>query len=297
MAKSLQTWAQGQFTLEGKQFSYKGKELPFSLNERIIEMATRGEAPTPFFNFWERLQKNPSFRSVNQLWDFLKHEGIPLLEDGCFLAYKSVRSDYMDHHSGQWSNKPGTTNQMPRNEISDDPKVECHEGFHVGALGYASSFGGSSSKRIIVCKIDPEDVVCVPYDSSQQKMRVCKYTVIGNHNDQALPSTTYVADEYDVTDEDRDEEGAEPAVTRVAEPKGKKGDEEVTKKEKPKVTSTPVKVPTKFNKYQEMGMDKLMQCSIEELRQYAGKGLQIIGASKIPGGKTALVSKILGVRS
>jgi hypothetical protein len=46
-----------------------------------------------------------------------------------------------------------------------------------------------------------------------------------------------------------------------------------------------------------MGMSELMEQSIDTLRQYAGKGLQIVGASKIHGGKTALVAKILEVRA
>jgi hypothetical protein len=287
VAKSLESWVQGLFTLSGNQFFHEGKPLPSSLNQRIVQMATKGEDPTPLLKFWERLKKNPSYRSVNQLWDFLNHRGIPLTKDGCFMAYKSVRMDYKDHHTGVFDNSPGRVNEMPRNQISDDPQIECHEGFHVGSLEYARTFNSSSSSRIIACEIDPENVVCVPRDSSFGKMRVCKYKVIGNHNGEYLPSTTYTSDASDPTDEDR--EDTEEEVTAP----GKKSD----KKEKGPIVSKPVKVQAKFDKYQKMGLDKLMECSIDELRQYAGKGLQIVGASKIPGGKTALITKILSVRN
>jgi hypothetical protein len=47
----------------------------------------------------------------------------------------------------------------------------------------------SGSGRIVVCRVDPEHVVCVPKDASYAKVRVCEYLVIGNFG-QALPSTT-----------------------------------------------------------------------------------------------------------
>ena len=45
-----------------------------------------------------------------------------------------------------------------------------------------------------------------------------------------------------------------------------------------------------------LDMKKLMEQGIMDLRQYAGKGLLILGSSKIPEGKTALVSRIIKVR-
>jgi hypothetical protein len=52
-----------------------------------------------------------------------------------------------------------------------------------------------------------------------------------------------------------------------------------------------------FAKLDKLDSRGLMQQSLEDLREYAGKGLSIVGASKIPGGKSALVSKILAVRA
>ena len=52
---------------------------------------------------------------------------------------------------------------------------------HVGALAYAITFCSGGGSRIVICEVDPENVVCVPYDCSQQKMRVCEYKVIGHH--------------------------------------------------------------------------------------------------------------------
>jgi hypothetical protein len=284
VGSTLTKWAKGRYTVSGEVVHFDGTPIPEELNKRILEMATANEDPTPIFNFWERLQRNPSWRSVQQLWAFLQHTNIPLTPDGCFLAYKAVNYDYLDKHSRRVNNKPGTINKMPRNQISDDPTQTCHFGFHVGALGYVSSFG-SGDDKIIICKVDPEHVVCVPNDHSGQKMRVCEYEVIGNYGGP-LPSTTFSQEA-----ESRDEPGDEPEFTE----KDDSDENEVTPV--PEVKE-PVKTKSKseWAKWDAMDFGELMGESIEELRQYATHGVNIIGASKIPGGKIALVTRICEVR-
>lgn len=336
--KSIKDWAKGKFTLKDNTFSYEGQEIPGNINTRIIKMATSGEDPTPLFKFWERLKKNPSMRSVEQLWPFLEHKGIPLTKEGCFLAYKGVKSNFMDAHSGTISNKPGTVHEMLRNQISDDPNHACHEGFHVGALAYAGSF----SERVVICEVDPEHVVCVPYDESQHKMRVCKYKVIGQHNGDHMSSTTHKEDElvttkltpgmdeaydpnkdflaneceecgnkipmdYDAEDNKyhdqgcpeydpdypSEEEEAEKKKQKKPAPK-KKGSEK--KKEHKAKKKAGKKLALSFNKLSGMSALDLMSESLDTLRDYAGKSLKIVGASKVPGGKTALVALIMKSR-
>lgn len=185
-ATSLAKWAEGRFTFnEGaNELLFDGKKVPVSFARRVLTMVAKGETPRPLFRFYERLRKNPSHRSVEQLFDFLALCNIPIVADGCFLAYKGVNGDYTDCHSGKFTNKPGMIHEMPRNEISDDPREACHVGFHVGSYGYATGFGS----RVVVCKVDPEHVVSVPYDQASQKMRVCRYAVVG-HYGEPLPST------------------------------------------------------------------------------------------------------------
>ncbi len=256
-------------------------------------MAAQGEDPSSLFRFWARLQKNPSYRSVHQLFGFLKNKGIPITADGCFLAYKSVTYNYKDHHSGQFDNSPGRINEMPRNEISDEPNQTCDPGFHVGALEYAQSFG-SGNRRIVVCKIDPENVVSVPSDHSAQKMRVCKYHVVGNHGVQ-LPSTTFnePVPFYDDIEEKVEATPVEAAEDTVEETKTVGRDTSVTVGT---ATSTKKRKKDPYEQYKHMGMAELVKLSIAELREYAYQGLHIVGASKIPGGKTMLIGHILNVR-
>jgi len=193
VSKSLTTWAKGKVTVDEnlEKFFFEGEAIPADINSRILSMAAAGKDPTPLFLFWERLKRNPSMRSVEQLYSFLKHGNIPITKDGCFLAYKGVKNDYTDGHSGTVDNRPGTVNKMSRNKVSDDPRTACHYGFHVGAYGYAGTF----SQRTVICKVDPEHVVCVPYDHNGQKMRVCEYKVIGNYG-ELLPDD--IVDEADL---------------------------------------------------------------------------------------------------
>lgn len=275
--KTMEQWADNRFKIKGDVISYEGAELPPDLTQRIVSMVSKDEDPRAFFRFWERLQKNPSYRSVKQLWSFLNHQGIPLTSDGCFLAYKSVGGNYKDHHSGKFDNSPGVVNEMPRNKISDDPNEACHEGFHVGALAYAKGFHGGP--RIVVCKVDPADVVCVPYDESAQKMRVCRYKVVGNHGTQ-LPDSFLEDEEIPKVRTKKAEKKAKPRSSVDTKPKAQ-----------PKR-----KVPAKWRKFDAMDVALLMKQPISELRTYASQALQIVGASKIPGGKVCLVQCILQTR-
>lgn len=298
---ALAAWAKGDFTVEGDVIFFQGEPLPPELHKRISEMAAKNESPEPFLKFWARLKKNPSARSVGQLWAFLQHANIPIAEDGCFLAYKKVADDYTDFHTGTVHNIPGTVLKMDRNKISDDPREACHFGFHVGALKYAASDFHPGSGRLVIVKVDPEHVVSIPYDYSAMKMRVCEYRVEG-HYTGPLSSTVHDEDTSDdIEPEDAYDSDAEMNDIDDEAPVNEEYyGLRVGKTEEPKAEKAPVTkftVAKKWAKLQTMNMAELLGESIATLRAYAGKGLKIVGASKIPGGKTQLVSKIINVRN
>ncbi len=271
--------------------TYMGQPVPNEFRRHVLDRAEAGKSPQPLFLFWEKLQRNPSKRSVDQLFPFIAKKNIPITADGCFLAYKGVRSDYMDKHSGTILNKPGTTVSIPRNQVSDDPKEACHFGLHVGAEGYASNF----SDRQIICKVDPENVVCVPYDHYQEKMRVCKYDVIG-HKGDTLPDSMFEPDELETV-----RDTAENIEEVVEEEIDTSKQAERLKKKQKKGPLKAKRVEKKLNKsgyekFNKMNAQELMNQSLDDLRKYATYGLEIVGASKIPGGKAKLVSRLLQVR-
>ena len=263
---SLQRWAKGRFTIKGQEVSFDGTPIPSDLNNRIVDMAATGEDPEPLFKFWENLQQNPSMRSVQQLWRFLNQLGIPLTKDGHFLAYKGVRTDFMDQYTGKFENKPGAVIKMPRNHISDDPDHACHQGLHVGALEYATAFG----PKVVIVKVNPRDVVSVPNDHSSRKMRVCEYAVIGIHSGEYMPSTS-------IPEEELPEKEPEYDGT---------------------VAKAPVKArPQKWATLDAMDDEQLMSVTLEKLRVYASKGLKMVGASRVGGGKLGLIKAINKARA
>lgn len=147
------------------------------VSERLIQMLINEVDVLPVLKFVYRLRLNPSARAVNELYTFLEHKCLPLTESGTFLAYKAVRPNYLDKHSGRFDNSVGNVLEMPRNKVDDDKLVGCSYGFHAGTLEYASNFACENDKIVLV-EIDPADVVSIPVDCEFQKLRTCRYKVV-----------------------------------------------------------------------------------------------------------------------
>ena len=159
---------------------YKGHEVHNTLTDRIVEFAEEGAPVEHMVKFLDNLMDNPSHRAVNELYDFLELRGMPITYDGCFQAYKAVRSDYTDKYSGEIDNSPGAVVSMPRNQVDDNRDRHCSEGLHVGAWDYAGPDGwyAGHGDRIMLVKVNPRDAVSVPSDHGCTKLRVCKYKVV-----------------------------------------------------------------------------------------------------------------------
>lgn len=147
-------------------------------------LASRPEDSDRVIKFFNRLAKNPSKRVFETLYMFLEHNCIKLLEDGCVLAYKSVRPDLLDHRTGKIKNEIGATITMPRKDVDDNPERTCSHGLHVGALEYAANFHDYNSV-ILEVSVAPEDFVSVPVDYDGQKARTCAYTVLRKYEGKA----------------------------------------------------------------------------------------------------------------
>ncbi len=157
---------------------YKGKPVHNSLTQKVLEFAEAGFPVEPLLNFLNRMMNNPSMSARDELFDFLDHKQLPITPDGCFLAYKAVRSDGYDIHSGTVHYAVGSVVEMARADVDDDRRKGCSYGLHAGTLSYVRSFGNSGSKYLTV-KIDPADVVSVPLDCGCQKLRTWKMQVVG----------------------------------------------------------------------------------------------------------------------
>ena len=139
--------------------------------------------------FLDMLMDNPSFRSIEGLYRFMKHNCIEINDDGMITAWKGVRYDLHSCHAGKIKSSStvevrgdgrinngnfGTEIRVDRSEVNDDPDQTCSHGLHVGNREYATSFGDLTLK----VSVNPADVVAVPYDYNGAKVRCCAYTPI-----------------------------------------------------------------------------------------------------------------------
>lgn len=165
------------------QYARNGGEFqPFNngMVGRIVRMAQDGFDCKPLVNFVNNLLNNPSKQSVDELYLFLEYNNLPITEDGCFIAYKIVRQDYLDIYSGKMSNKVGDVVEMPRNEVDDRRENTCSQGLHFCSKDYLEHYGSSNrdNDRCVLVKINPADVVSIPSDYNNAKGRTSKYVVV-----------------------------------------------------------------------------------------------------------------------
>lgn len=157
---------------------YKGEEVHNALSDKLLDMIDQGFDATPWAKFLEKLMANPSYRSRSCLYEFLERFNAPITADGNFIAFKRIRNDWKDIHSGSMDNSVGTVVKMDRTKVDDDPKHTCSSGLHVCADSYLDGFADAAKSRTVVVEVDPSNVVAVPYDYNFAKMRVCEYTVL-----------------------------------------------------------------------------------------------------------------------
>ena len=161
----------------------KGNILHGSLVERILKLHADGKPVKFLCRFLENLYKNPARHAIDELYLFLERNDLPITDDGCFVAYKGVDDDYSDLYSHKYKNTVGAVMEMPRHDVDDNRENTCSVGFHVGRFEYANDYAGARG-RLMICKVNPADVVSVPPDYDCSKLRTCRYEVIGEVTDE-----------------------------------------------------------------------------------------------------------------
>jgi hypothetical protein len=165
-----------EFVCDAESIEYHGRRI--TAKPLVELMRSLGGLKNPAFRrFVDRLCANPRWESVEQLFTFLAHENLPITSDGCFIGYKAVRSDYRDKHSGSFDNSPGQQPRMRRADVQFDPAVGCSTGLHIGTYDFAKGFCNDDD-RLVICKVDPADVVSVPSECQYSKLRASTYLVL-----------------------------------------------------------------------------------------------------------------------
>jgi len=181
--RDIKNWVNDEHTLkvEGRTIMYRDDELdrwrPLhnALVDRIISMREQGFDPEPMVKFLANINLNPSEEAKKDLYGFLETNSLPVTIDGCFLAYKRVRTNFMDCHSGRYDNSPGKKVKMRREDVVADRNKTCAAGLHVCSGGYLDKFYG---EKVMLIKVHPMNVVSVPVDYKNSKMRTCEYDVV-----------------------------------------------------------------------------------------------------------------------
>lgn len=207
---------------------FDGIEVHNALTDRIYDIISQGLDPQKWLMFAENIYNNPLDTARSELALWLEACKMPITDDGCFLAYKKVRSDYKDIHSGTMDNSVGNTVEMDRSLVSTDRYQTCAAGLHFCSESYLKYFGsfGGSSEKILLLKINPADVVAIPNDYGNAKGRTWRYQVIGEIETQAIaeravyPAVVDSADvdyDYDDYEEDYDAGYDEDALDEAVE--------------------------------------------------------------------------------
>jgi hypothetical protein len=168
---------EGNVTVTEAGVTFKGNPITGYLADKMVTFLRNGLPIEHYCRFLDNLMANPSMTSRNELFLFLEAADLPITPDGHFLAYKAVRSDFRDKHSGRFDNSPGKVHSMPRHDVDDDRNKTCSYGFHAAAYEYARGFMAPGDKMVAV-KIDPANVVSVPSDYGNQKLRCTSYEVM-----------------------------------------------------------------------------------------------------------------------
>jgi hypothetical protein len=213
---------------------HSGEVMPTSLSERLLALVDKEMPWKPLVKFWE-------LRPSANLWGFMHHTDIPLMGNGHILAYKRVRrlaegdeevgkpragakppvngehkpedylraGDLVDCRTGKFRNNVGDEPKMERAAVATDPEEACGPGLHVAAWKYADQFYANGV--LIEVVVDPRDIVSVPSDHDEMKVRTCGYKVL---REVAEPREEPLA--FSVGDEVEWERDEGPGVVRGA---------------------------------------------------------------------------------
>jgi hypothetical protein len=178
-----------RITRKGMKLFFDGDVVTHALANHVIAVMDGG-APDrevqAWLKFWEKAASNPSLTSQDELFIFIDRNGLSITPDGDAILYKGVTNEYKSTKRGPGivdgvefendflPNKIGSVVEIARSQVDGNRGVACSVGLHVGAHSYASSF----ASVLLTVLVNPRDVVSVPFDHSDTKIRVCRYRIV-----------------------------------------------------------------------------------------------------------------------
>ena len=201
----LRLRSKGTVTLQDGVVLFAGQQVHSVIVDRILVLVDAGFDVSPMTRFLENCLRNIEPRAIDELYLFLEANALPLTEDGWFLAYRRVDKDYLSIHANpdgtKNSNKVGETCFMLRTTVDTDRDRTCSKGLHACSMTYLPHYGSASNgDRTMVVKISPADVISIPSDYANQKLRCCRYVVVAEHLDGDTNDTLATFPVWSVTE-------------------------------------------------------------------------------------------------
>jgi len=170
-----------RFYKESGKLYLKGCEnpLPNKIANKLTKLFDRGLSIEGLVMFWVKCHQNEEFRAIEELYNFIVHNGITIDEEGNIIGWKKVtkvKDGYKpSRNKNLFTYKLNVEVRIPYDEVDNDKNNTCSFGLHVGSQEYATNFQGNCC---ILVKVNPKDVVSVPTDYNGQKLRCCAFTPI-----------------------------------------------------------------------------------------------------------------------
>ena len=199
--------SEGRIAFDGYNLSFNGETFHNAINDRLAYLWKNNYPYKSLLRFMDNLMDNQSYRAVEELYGFLEATDLPITNDGHFLAYKKIREDFTDIYTQKIDNSVGAVVKVRRNQVDEDSTRTCSYGLHVCSRGYLPHFGCGAGSRVVLVKVHPANVVAVPADYNNAKMRVCEYEVVDDITDQfrdsgILSDSFYTEDHGEDFDDD-----------------------------------------------------------------------------------------------
>jgi hypothetical protein len=203
--------------VSGGQVFFDGEAIKSAITDQIVRLLEEDEGTgdnswRALVAFLEKLAQNPILHSQHRLYGWLAARDFTITQDGDIVAYKGCTRDgagtLRSLHSGPGivngqpvneclDNTPGTVVEIERSYVEHDPATGCSTGLHAGTFDYAEGY--SRNGAVLSVLVNPRDVVSVPTDSGDQKLRVCRYRVVEVVS-EAFTAPVVFADEYSFGD-------------------------------------------------------------------------------------------------
>lgn len=215
-----------RISIRNGQVFFDGDRLHNGVEKQILRFVDEGQMDRldAVVNFTEKVMTNPQQHSRDQLFTWLDRHDFTITQDGDFVGYKGCHASDEGPRSTRVApdkdgvvrngqpvsgekvlNLPGDVVEMPRSRVDFNAGVGCSTGLHVGTFAYARSF----ASELLEVHVNPRDVVSVPTDCDAQKIRCCRYTVIGPIDEEyatAVLPRAQVEDVYDDYEDYEDDE-------------------------------------------------------------------------------------------